>query len=145
MLSLTRWRRQKVAGNVAHDRLGNVTLHFEDDERVPSANAQREGNFEVNRTKLFNCVVSHVLESGERLRATKTGEANSGEDVCVRASLRLFQSTSSHAALCPTSFHATRTKPSMDGPPGTTDWKQLGFGYRTTKHAGQPTFLPLPV
>jgi len=55
---LTRWRRQKVAGNVAHDRLGNVTLHFEDDERVPNANAQREGNVEVNRTKTFNCVVS---------------------------------------------------------------------------------------
>jgi hypothetical protein len=46
VLSLTRWRRQKVAGNVAHDRLGNVTLHFEDDERVPNANAQREGNVE---------------------------------------------------------------------------------------------------
>jgi len=81
---LTRWRRQKVAGNVVHERLGNVTLHFEVGERVPSANAQREGNFEVNGTKLFNCVVSHVLESGERLRATKTGEGNSGEDgVCT--------------------------------------------------------------
>ena len=67
-----------------HERLGNVTLHFEDDERVASANAQREGNFEVNRTKLFYCVVSHVLESGERLRATKTAEGNSGEDgVCT--------------------------------------------------------------
>jgi len=94
---------------VAHDRLGNVTLHFEDDERVPSANAQREGNFEVNRTKLFYCVVSHVLESGERLRAMKTGEGNSGEDVCVPASLRLFQSD---CAICKcTSVHirASRT------------------------------------
>jgi hypothetical protein len=81
---LTRWRRQKVTGNVVHERLENVTLHFKDDERVPSANAQREGNFEVNRTKLFYYVVSHVLESGERLRATKTGEGNSGEDgVCT--------------------------------------------------------------
>ena len=69
---------------MVHERLGNVTLHFEDDERVASANALREGNFEVNRTKLFYCVVSHVLESGERLRATKTGEGNSAEDgVCT--------------------------------------------------------------
>ena len=69
---------------MAHYRLGNVTLDFEDDERFPSANAQREGNFEVNRTKPFYCVVSQVLESVERLRATKTGEGNSGEDrVCT--------------------------------------------------------------
>jgi hypothetical protein len=69
---------------VVHERLENVTRHFEDDERVPRAGAQREGNFEVNRTKLFYYVVSHVLESGERLRATKTGEGNSREDgVCT--------------------------------------------------------------
>lgn len=58
VLYLTRWGRQKVAGNVAPDRLGNVTLHFEDDERSPSVNAQREGSFDVNRTLCFCCALS---------------------------------------------------------------------------------------
>lgn len=54
-----------------------VPLHFEEGERAPSANAQREGNFEVNRTDPFYCVVSQVLESGECLHATEPGEGNS--------------------------------------------------------------------
>ena len=38
--------------------MGNVSPHFDDDVRAPTATAPREGDFEVSRTNIFFSVVS---------------------------------------------------------------------------------------